>query len=232
MPGHPAARVVGGEEPHARGARQRGVVRQALRVVSAPQRVDDEVEVVGEGLAQPREHAREARVRRLRWHRGDRRAAQRLERLVERGLEAGASRAPAAGGDQAREPRMGRAVRGPAQQRRGAGGLDARADHEPHAVLPCRLVGAHDATQRVAVGDRDRREAQFPRARHELVRVGGAAQEVVAGRRLQLGIGRSRARAHAKIPWTNQRPAPSSPPAPSPASRNIQSLAPSSSSTR
>ena len=50
-------------------------------------------------------------------------------------------------------------------------------------------MGAHRAGEGVAVGDADGGEAERRRPLHQLVGVGGAAQEAEVAHRLQLGVG-------------------------------------------
>ena len=55
------------------------------------------------------------------------------------------------------------------------------------AVLAGVDMRAHDARERVAIGDPDSRQAQSRRLRHEFLRVRSAAKKREVGRRRQLG---------------------------------------------
>ena len=78
------------------------------------------------------------------------------------------------------------------------GGDQARADDELDVDLLRRHMGAHDAGERVAVGDADGREAEGSRLLHDLRGVRGAAQEREVRRGDELGE-----TAHGKTPCTN-----------------------------
>ena len=112
--------------------------------------------------------------------------------------------APLAEGEQAAEAAVGSAVLRIAEERKPAREIEPRAGEEPQArplrrhslgcdSLGCDSlgcdVGPHRAGQRVAVGDADGGEPEFRRPLHQLVRVGGPAQEAEVAHRLQLGVG-------------------------------------------
>ena len=67
-------------------------------------------------------------------------------------------------------------------------------------VSPRGRMGADHAGQRVAVGHRDRMEAERGSRPHQLAGMRGAAEEGEVGRHLEFGIGRG----HANSPWRNQ----------------------------
>ena len=98
-------------------------------------------------------------------------------------------RAPLAEGEQAAEAAVGGAVTRIAEEREPAGKVEPRAGEEPQArSLRCHSlgcdVGTHRAGQRVAVGDADGGEPEFRSPLHQLVGVGGAAQEAEVAHRL------------------------------------------------
>src|SRR5208283_100652 len=80
---------------------------------------------------------------------------------VRPGERAGAlAGAALADGEQAAEPRVGRAVGGVDQDGGGVGQVEPAADDEADASVGGALVGADDAGQRVAVGDAERGQAE------------------------------------------------------------------------
>ena len=91
--------------------------------------------------------------------------------------------------EQAAEAAVGGTVPGIAEERGSGFGVEPRAGQQPQAGRLCSGMGAHRAGEGVAVGDADGGEAEFSRPRHQLVRVGGAAQEAEVAHRLQLGVG-------------------------------------------
>ncbi len=106
-------------------------------------------------------------------------------------------------------PRKGQ-QRGTRHARRFRPQVQAAAGNQPHAgflrAFPC----LHDAGDRVAVGDAQRRNAQFLGLAEQLVRMAGAAQEGVVARDLQLGIAARTAHAGTtpacRLPGPRRRP--------------------------
>ena len=99
----------------------------------------------------------------------------------------------------------------------------------PACCSSCETMRAHDAGQRIAIGDPDAGEPLRHRRRDKFFRVRGAAQKGEIRRRRQLGVAMRNAR-HAKRPCMNQRGrAVSLTKRPS---RNTQNLRPSVSSAR
>ena len=114
-------------------------------------------------------------------------------------------RAPLAESQQAAEAAVGGAVARIAEEREPAGEVEPRAGQEPQArrlrrnslrcdSLRCDM-SAHRTGEGVAVGDADGGEAERRRPLHQLLGVGGAAQEAEVAHRLQLGVGRQAGRA-------------------------------------
>ena len=105
-----------------------------------------------------------------------------------------------ADGQQPREPSVGGAVARQAEHAGRVGEVEPCADDQLHVDLPRGRVGAHHAGERVAVGHRDRVQAERGSRPHQLPGMRGAAEEGEVGRHLELGIGRG----HANSPWMNQ----------------------------
>ena len=108
--------------------------------------------------------------------------------------------APVALRQQAAQP----AVRGPvgrvADRFEAVAGHETRADGQADAGFLGRRMRAHDARQRIAVGNADGGQLQFRRLADHLVRMRGPAQEREVGGSDQLGKG-----GHANSPCTNHR---------------------------
>ena len=109
--------------------------------------------------------------------------------VVEMEHAAALGRAPLAEGEQAAEAAVGGAVARIAEEREPAGEIEPRTDQEPQTGRLRCDVGAYRAGEGVAVGDADGSKPEFRCPRHQLVRVGGAAQEAEVAHRLQLGVG-------------------------------------------
>jgi len=62
------------------------------------------------------------------------------------------------------------------------------ADDERQAAVFRRSVRPHDAGERVAIGDGQRRVSEFSRARHQFVRVRRPFQEGEVGFAMQFGV--------------------------------------------
>ena len=144
---------------------------------------------------------------------------------------------------QTAEPAIGAAVARKTQQARRILEIETRADDETQAHRLRRRVRAHDARQRVAIGNGQRREPQRLGLGYEFVRMRGALQEREVAGHLQLGIGGERrfpvsphrnVIRHAKNPCRNQRggSGASSCSSSKRPSRNTQKPAPVSSSSR
>ena len=105
-------------------------------------------------------------------------------------------RAQVSGGEDAAEAAVSRPVaRIDEEVRRPVVKDEARAGDDPHVahrrlVLARVDVRAHDAGERVAVGDSDPGEPQFRRSRDHLLRMRGPAQKREIRRRRQLGEAR------------------------------------------
>ena len=92
-------------------------------------------------------------------------------------------------GQQAAQPAVGRPVRRIAGRLEAVGGDEPRADQEADLVLLGRPMRAHDAGQRIAIGNADGGESQLRRLADHLVRMRRPAQEREVGGGDQLGEG-------------------------------------------
>ncbi len=97
--------------------------------------------------------------------------------------------APVAEREQAAEPAVGGAVGRIADGLEAIGGNEARADGEADLVLLGGLMRAHDAGQRVAVGNADGGELQLRRLADHLMGMRCPAQEREVGGGDELGEG-------------------------------------------
>src|SRR5579875_1889391 len=109
---------------------------------------------------------------------------------------------------------IGRAIGRIDEHRHAVSKIEATADHQAHACGLGRLVGAHDAGQRVAIDDGERLDAHDRSGGEQLLAGRRTAQEAEMRGHLQLGVARA---AHPKIPCRNQRCEPVSGSSPSPA---------------
>ena len=66
---------------------------------------------------------------------------------------------------------------------------EPRADGEPDAMLLRRLVRAHDACDRIAVGDAEAREPELLRLRHQFLGMRRSPQEGEIGGDGEFGVG-------------------------------------------
>jgi len=98
--------------------------------------------------------------------------------------------APLAEGQQTGQPAIGGAVFGKGEEAGAVGEVEPHADHQADADCLRRVMGAHDAGDAVAVGDRDRLVAERRRGHHQLVRMRCAAQKREIGGDLQLRVAR------------------------------------------
>ena len=123
--------------------------------------------------------------------------------------------APLAARQQAAEATIGRPVGGIDQDRGTVGEFQPAADNQPDAGRLRRLMGADDAGQAIAIGDRQGGEPAGGGLVEQFLAGAGAAQEGEMRGAVQLGV------AHPKMPCRNQRCEPVSGSSPSPA-RNSQ----------
>ena len=121
-------------------------------------------------------------------------------KFLERQMAFALRRVLVAGRQQSAQPAIGSAVGRMADRLEPVAGDQTRADHELDVNLLRRHMGAHDAGERVAVGDADRSEAEGRRLLHNLLGMRGAAQEREVRRGDELGEA-----AHGKTPCTNHR---------------------------
>ena len=112
-------------------------------------------------------------------------------------LEGTSARSALAKRQKTAETGVGRTVRRINKNGRAVSEIEAAAYDQSYAGCLCGLMGADDASQRVAVDDRQGFEAKFGGTCEELVARTGAPQEREMRGALQLGIARGR---HAKIP--------------------------------
>ena len=127
-----------------------------------------------------------------------------------------------AGGEEAAEPAVSRAVGRISQHLEAVDRDQAGADDELDGPVLGFVIGAHHAGKGVAVGDADGEAAKLIGGGDHLVRMRGAAQEGKVSRYSQFGIrthlqshankftqtSHSRKQAiHVNKPWTNQRAA-------------------------
>lgn len=96
-------------------------------------------------------------------------------------------RAPLAVGQELRQAAIGRAVGREGEHARRIGEIEPRAGKEAQPRLFGGNMRAHHASQRVAVGEGERREPQLLRPQHQLFGVRRAPQEAEIARRRQLG---------------------------------------------
>ena len=89
---------------------------------------------------------------------------------------------------QLRQASVGGAVGGKAQHAETVLEVEPAADHEPYPGMARHEMGAHDAGQAVAVGDRDGAVAEPGRGQGQLLRVRGAAQEAEITGDLKLDV--------------------------------------------
>jgi hypothetical protein len=93
---------------------------------------------------------------------------------------------------QAAETAVSGTVRRIDEQARRIFEIEARTDDKPKRttvlLILGRDVGAHDACERVAIGYRDGRKAEFLRLFDEFFRVGSASQKRKIARDLKLGV--------------------------------------------
>src|SRR5262245_7557377 len=98
-------------------------------------------------------------------------------------------RAAAAEAQETGEPAIRGAIDGEAEKAVAAAKIEPRADDEFDSRFLRLDMRAHDAGQRVAVGDGDGLQAQRRRLPHQLLGMRAAAEETEIGRDLKLGVG-------------------------------------------
>ncbi len=91
--------------------------------------------------------------------------------------------------EETREAAIGGAIGRQAEQARRVGEIEPGTDDEFEVDLLRRHIRPHDAGERIAIGDRQRRQTKRLGLRDQLMRVGAAAQEGEVRRHLQLRIG-------------------------------------------
>ncbi len=187
--------VIGGEKPRLMRQRQFGEAVDALAVIAPVVMADGQIERRLEALAK-----RGQMFGTLGEEREDH--ALRMGIDVIEGEDAFALlRPPLAEAEQPAERAIGGTIGGIGQQRRPAlRQVEPRADDEGEFRVLRRLMRAHDAGQRVAVGHGKGRQPQMLRLHGELLGMRCAAQEGEIAAALKLGVGDP---AHADNPWTN-----------------------------
>jgi hypothetical protein len=96
------------------------------------------------------------------------------------------------GRDQARQPAIRRSIRRPQQHRRGVDRRDERSDDNLEPDLFGCGVGANDAGQAVAIGDRQGRKSVFCGLRDQLFAMRCSFEKREIRRAMQLGVTDSR----------------------------------------
>ena len=96
--------------------------------------------------------------------------------------------------DEAAQTAVGSAITRKAQQTWRVLKIEPCADDEAEPRVLRRHVGADHTGERIAIGNRNRGEAQRLGFRHQFIGVRGAAQEREVTRHLQFGVANSRAR--------------------------------------
>ena len=96
---------------------------------------------------------------------------------------------PLAEREETGETAIGGAVGRQAEQARRVGEIETGTDDEFEIDLLRRHVRSHDTGERVAIGDRERRQTERLGLRDQLMRMRAAAQEGEIGRHLQLRVG-------------------------------------------
>ena len=205
--------VVGRDQRRADMPRQRRALRKRAAHVLAVSQARADPQAAGEGLAKAREkralpsplagegsgvRGRRRRSRR-RLHRDDLQALAMLEQILEVQMALALGRAQIAFGQQPAQPPIGGAISGVGEHvGRAVDEAQPRAGDDAHraaigAVLARVNVRAHDAGERVAIGDADPRQTEFGGARDELFRVRSAAKERKIRRRREFGEARGEA---------------------------------------
>ena len=97
-------------------------------------------------------------------------------------------RAAFAGGQNSGEPPISGAVSRETQQTGTIIEIEPDADHDANSGFLGRGMGAHDAGDRIAIGDRDGPVAELRRGLDQLFGMGGPAQEAEIAGHLQFGV--------------------------------------------
>ena len=203
--------VAGGDQRHARRAGERSEAGEAPRIVAAiahagaepdlrrfAQRLEegDQRVFVCDGRApQPLRHDDEVETLRM------------GEEVVAADEAFALPGAALAEGEKPRQPAPCGAAFGKGENvRRAVAEHEPRAGREGEARFLRRLMGAHHAGDRIAVGDAEPGEAERLALHHQLFPVGGPAQEREVGGDGELGVsGHGETPAHPNRPWRNQR---------------------------
>ncbi len=185
--------VAGG---HQKGAMSLGQCCQGgdpRRIVAAIMVLGCQIKRPVEQPAQPSQPALEHRIQPIRRQQHQMLAGGMQEQILDAKLAAALGGAPLAQREQLRQPAVSGSILGEAQEGWGQA-IGRRQQIQPGADQKAQLgrlgcdMPAHHPGQRVAVGERDRAQAQLGRAQHQLLRMGAALQERKVRGDLQLGI--------------------------------------------
>ena len=180
--------VVGRERPGAGGGGELGEPGQALGVVAGVAMRQDEIELPP-APPQPAGQLGEGRIRRVGRQKREHLPLVMGQHILQRQGAAGLGRPQLAVGQERAEPRIGRFVGGPAEQRGAADKVEPAADQEAQARFLGLLMRPDDAGEAVAVGEREAGETQGLGLYHQLLGMRGAPQEAEVRGDLQLGVG-------------------------------------------
>ena len=205
--------VIGDDRRHAHRRREIGQLEEPELIVRPSAQRQRQIGMVAEGVAQPAQTQRAFLVRFIR-HK-DRDQALAIGDEVRPGeIALALAGALLAEREQPTESRIGRPIGRIDEDGDAVAEVEATADHQADAGGLGGLVGAHDASQRVAIDDGERLDTHRGRGREQLLAGRGAPEEAEMRRHLKLGVARV---AHPKIPCRNQRCEPVSGSSPSPA---------------
>ena len=156
--------VVGDDGAHAHRCREIGQLEQPELIIRTPAQRKRHIGAIAEGFAQAPEAQRAVLVGGVRHENHDQALAVGDEiRPGEIALSlAGALLAE---GEQPAEPRIGRSIGRVDQDRGIVAEIETTADHQADARGLGGLVGAHDASERVAIDDAERFDAESGRGR-------------------------------------------------------------------
>ncbi len=185
---HVIMHIVGGDERRAVFGRERRQAGEPRRIVAAIKMLGGEKGFGAVDRLDRGEKAAALAAAILRQHDGDLAFGKGGE-IGKADIAFALGRAPAAEAEQGRKPAVSGAILGQTKQAATLGQIEPRADHELDARALGGNMGAHDAGQRVAVGDRDRREPKRRRAFDQLLGMRRAAEEAEIGGDLELGVG-------------------------------------------
>ncbi len=190
--GHVVEHVVGGDQRQIVPRGKRGETLQPLGVVAAIEMLRGEIGAAGEIRRQAGEKGGKGgveRVRRSRRRKGDDELSFAMRRdigVIE--LALALPGAPLADGEETREATIGGAIGGKTKQAGAVAEIEAAGGDEADADHLGRLVGAHDAGKRIAVGDGEGPMAERGGGHRQLLGMRGAAQEGEIAGDLQLGV--------------------------------------------